>query len=122
MIAYRKAYEAYKKQLKSFSVAMPETLKHDLIRLADRMGLAEDAKRYREEFKIDQTVSEAELLERGEIILTVHAGLAPIKRERAPTVPNPATGRILRIALPQYRSRAQPFVYANLSVGSASAK
>ena len=122
MIAYRKAYEAYKKQLKSFSVAMPETLKHDLIRLADRMGLAEEAGRYREEFKIEQTLSEAELLERGEIILTVHAGLAPIKRERATTVPNPATGRILRIALPQYRSRAQPFVYANLSVDSSSAK
>jgi len=122
MIAYRKAYEAYKKQLKSFSVAMPETLKHDLIRLADRMGLAEEAKRYREEFKIDQTLSEAELLDRGEIILTVHAGLAPIKRERSTTVPNPATGRILRIALPQYRSRAQPLAYASLSSDSASAK
>ncbi len=108
MIAYRKAYEAYKKQLKSFSVAMPETLKHDLIRLADR--------------KIDQTLSEAELLDRGEIILTVHAGLAPIKRERSTTVPNPATGRILRIALPQYRSRAQPLAYASLSSDSASAK
>jgi hypothetical protein len=122
MISYRKAYEAYKKQLKTFSVAMPETLKHDLIRLADRMGLAEEAKGYREEFKIDRTLSEAELLERGEIILTVHAGLAPLKRERSTTVPNPATGRILRIALPQYRSRAQPFVYATLSVDSASAK
>ncbi|HEY6239815.1 MAG TPA: hypothetical protein VIW78_03180, partial [Burkholderiales bacterium] len=88
MIAYRKAYEAYQKQLKSFAVAIPETLKHDLIRLADRMDLAEEAKRYREEFKIAQTLSEADLRERGEIILTVHAGLAPLKRERATTVPN----------------------------------
>jgi hypothetical protein len=122
MIAYRKAYEAYKKQLRSFGVEMPETLKHDLIRLADRMGLAEEARRYREEFGISQTQSEAALLESGEIILTVHAGLAPIKRERATTVPNPATGRILRIALPQYRSRPQPFAYARLSAESGSAK
>lgn len=122
MIAYRKAYEAYQKQLKAFAVEMPETLKHDLIRLADRMGLAEEARRYREEFKIDQTLSEAELLERGEVILTVHAGLAPLKRERSITAPNPATGRILRVAVPQYRSRAQPFAYARVSAVPASAK
>ncbi len=122
MIAYRKAYEAYQKQLKAFAVPMPETLKHDLIRLADRMGLAEEAKGYREQFKIDQTLSEAELLERGEIILTVHAGLAPLKRERAITAPNPATGRILRVAVPQYRSRVQPLAYARVSVDPASAK
>ena len=104
MIAYRKAYEAYQKQLQSFAVAIPETLKHDLIRLADRMDLAEEAKGYREEFKIAETLSAADL------------------RERATTVPNPATGRILRIALPQYRSRAQPFAYASVSADSNSTK
>jgi uncharacterized protein len=121
MIAYRKAYEAYNKQLKAFGVAVPETLKHDLIRLADRMGIADEAKRYREEFKIDKTVSEAELLERGEVIFIVHAGLAPLKREKAITAPNPATGRIVRVALPEYRPRAHPFAYARLSADSASA-
>jgi hypothetical protein len=122
MIAYRKAYEAYEKQEKAFGVEVPETLKHDLIRLADRMGLSDEAKKYREEFKIKDTMSEAQLLENGEVILTLHAGLAPVKRERAMTLPNPATGRLLRIALPQYRSRAQPFVYASLSGDSSSAK
>ncbi|HET7765703.1 MAG TPA: hypothetical protein VFK92_11505 [Burkholderiales bacterium] len=121
MIAYRKAYEAYTRQLKSFGVAMPETLKHDLIRLADRMGIADEAKRYREEFKIDQTLSEADLLERGEIIFVVNAGLAPLKRERAVTAPNLATGRIVRVAVPQYRPRAHPFAYARLSADSATA-
>jgi uncharacterized protein len=122
MISYRKAYEAYDKQLKAFGVAMPETLKHDLIRLADRMGITDEAKRYRAEFNIDQTMSEADLLERGEIILTIHAGLAPVKRERAITAPNPATGRIIRVAVPQYRPRAHPFGYARLSVDSGSAQ
>jgi hypothetical protein len=121
MIAYRKAYEAYQKQFKSFSVATPESLKHDLVRLADRMGLRDEARRYRQEFGIKETTSVAALLERGELILTVHAGLAPIKRERAATVLNPATGRVLRIALPQYRSRAQPFAYARVSAEPGSA-
>src|SRR5262245_3414266 len=119
MIAYRKAYEAYNKQLKAFGVEMPETLKHDLIRLADRMGIADEAKKYRAEFKIKDTMSVADLLQLGEVILTVHAGLAPIKRERSTTLPNPATGRILRIALPQYRSRAQQFAFASLSADAS---
>ena len=115
MISYRQAYEGYEKQEKAFEVEMPQSLKHDLIRLADRVGLTDEAKKYREEFDIKKTMSEADLLQLGEVILTVHAGLAPIKRENATTVPNPATGRILRIALPQYKSRAQPFGYATLA-------
>lgn len=119
MISYRQAYEAYEKQEKAFGVEMPQSLKHDLIRLADRVGLTDEAKTYREQFNIKNTMSEADLLQLGEVILTVHAGLAPIKRERATTLPNPATGRILRIALPQYQSRAQPFGYASLSADSS---
>jgi len=34
MIAYRKAYEAYQKYQRDFSVAVPDILKHDLVRLA----------------------------------------------------------------------------------------
>jgi len=121
MIAYRKAYEAYQRQLDRFGVAVPDTLKRDLIRLADRMGLTEEARRYRKAFGIGEVQSEEALLEQGEIILTVHAGLAPAKRERAATVLNPASGRMLRIALPQYRPRPQPFAYARLSAGLQAA-
>jgi tetratricopeptide (TPR) repeat protein len=120
MIAYRKAYETYQGQLDRFGVALPETLKHDLIRLADRMQLREEAARYREAFGITDTPSTAALLDRGEIILTVHAGLAPAKRENAAMVLNPGTGRMLRLALPQYRSREQPFAFARVSVDTHS--
>jgi hypothetical protein len=121
MIAYRKAYEAYQGQVERFGVAVPETLKHDLIRLADRMGLTQEAERYRKSFAIGDTLSAEELLERGEIVLTVHAGLAPVKRENAATVLNPGSGRMLRLALPQYHPRAQPFGYARVSIESHSA-
>lgn len=121
MIAYRKAYEAYQGQLDRFGVALPQTLKHDLIRLADRMGLAEEAEGYRKSFGINETLSASALADQGEIILTVHAGLAPAKREHAVTVLNPGTGRLLRLALPQYHSRGHPFSYARVSVDSQSA-
>jgi hypothetical protein len=121
MISYRKAYEAYQQQLARFGVAIPETLKYDLIRLADRVGLGEEAAHYREIFSLKDVPSEETLLEGGEIILTVHSGLAPMKRERAVTMLNPRTGRFLRIALPQYVSRAQPLSYARISVGTKSA-
>jgi hypothetical protein len=121
MIAYRKAYETYKEQLARFGVALPETLKHDLIRLADRMQLTEEAARYRKAFGITVTPSAAALLDRGEIILTVHTGLAPLKRENAAIVPNPSTRRVLKLALPQYRPRAKLFAYARMSVDEQSA-
>jgi len=121
MIAYRKAYEAYQGQLKRFGVTVPETLKHDLIRLADRMGLTQEAERYRESFGIRDTLGAEALLDRGEIILTVHAGLAPEKREHGITVINPNTGRLLRLALPRYHSRGHPFAYARVSVETQSA-
>jgi len=121
MIAYRKAYEAYQGQLGRFGVALPETLKHDLIRLADRMGLAQEAERYRDSFGIRDTLSATALADQGEIILTVHAGLAPAKREQAVTVVNPNTGRLLRLALPRYHSRGHSFAYARVSVDTQSA-
>src|SRR5258706_9715583 len=48
-----------------------------------------------------RSLSEADLRERGEIIFIVNAGLAPVKRERSVTAPNPATGRIIRVAVPE---------------------
>ena len=52
MIAYRKAYEAYKKYQDNFSVAMPAMLKLDLVRLAQRQGLTDELAQYRKEFGI----------------------------------------------------------------------
>jgi len=121
MIAYRKAYEAYQAQVSRFGVPVPETLKHDLIRLADRMGLSQEAERYRKSFGIKDTPSVEALAEKGEIILTVHAGLAPAKREHSVTVVNPNTGRLLRLALPSYHSRGDPLAYARVIVESQSA-
>jgi hypothetical protein len=121
MIAYRKAYEAYRKHADRFAVAVPDPLKHDLIRLADRMGLADEAARYREEFGIAGP-SRADLETEGELVFTLHSGLAPMKNEQSITMQNPSTGRLLRLALPAYHPRPRPLVHARVTVGERSVR
>lgn len=135
MIAYRKAYEAYKKYEENFSVAMPAMLKLDLVRLAQREGLTDELAQYRKEFDIAPVKKKASKAEsEGELVFILNNGLAPIKREEvirtwgpAPSVvvdsskrpvrplpPGPAARAVsestvppvaVNIALPYYESR-----------------
>src|SRR3989338_8394916 len=81
MIAYRKAYEAYKKYRVNYGLAMPDMLKHDLLRLAHRQGLADEAAQYRQEFGIE-TPHEVIREQEGELVFVLNNGLAPVKREK----------------------------------------
>jgi len=133
MIAYRKAYEAYKKYQASFKLAMPDMLKHDLLRLAKRQGLAEEVAQYKQEFglePISQSNSGAE--QEGELVFVFSNGLAPIKREKIisataplPVKVAPAQRRksaapplpvVVNIALPYYVSRANRVRSARIRV------
>jgi len=121
MIAYRKAYEAYRRYGQNYSVAVPESLKHDLLRLSQQMGLTGEMQQYRKEFRIERWMSADELTEQGELIFLLHNGLAPIRREHAVTVPDPASGHFVRIALPYYESRPTPVDGARVTAGGTSA-
>jgi hypothetical protein len=121
MIAYRKAYEAYRRYGQNYSVAIPESLKHDLLRLSQQMGLTEELRQYKKEFRIEHWMSADELAEQGELIFLLHNGLAPIRREHAVTVPDLASGHFVRIALPYYESRPTPVDGARVTAGGTSA-
>jgi hypothetical protein len=121
MIAYRKAYEAYRRYGQNYSVAVPESLKRDLLRLSQQMGLTEELRQYKKEFRIEHWMSADELAEQGELIFLLHNGLAPIRREHAVTVPDPASGHFVRIALPYYESRPTPVDGARVTAGGTSA-
>lgn len=121
MIAYRKAYEAYRRYGQNYSVAVPESLKRDLLRLSQQMGLTGEMQQYRKEFRIERWLSAEELTEQGELIFILHNGLAPIRREHAVTVPDPASGHFVRIALPYYESRPTPVDDARVTAGGTSA-
>jgi hypothetical protein len=121
MIAYRKAYEAYRRYEQNYSVAIPESLKHDLLRLSQQMGLTGEMRQYRKEFRIERWMSADELAEQGELIFLLHNGLAPIRREHAVTVPDPALDHFVRIALPYYETRPTPVDGARVTAGGTSA-
>jgi len=121
MIAYRKAYEAYRRYGQNYSVAIPEFLKHDLLRLSQQMGLTGEMQQYRKEFQIERWMSADELAEQGELIFLLHNGLAPIRREHAVTVPDPASGHFVRIAVPYYETRPTPVDGARVTAGGTSA-
>lgn len=138
MIAYRKAYEAYKKYQVNYGMAMPDMLKHDLLRLAQRQGLTDEVAQYRKEFGITPPQEENSTSEQeGELVFVLNNGLAPIKREKvvgaiAPppsVVVNAARHKqttlappvVVNIALPYYESRPTKVLSARISVSGKQA-
>lgn len=117
MIAYRRAYEAFGVYKNKYNVALPESLKYALLRLAERQGLEDELKKYREEFSIKDWPSTASREANGELVLTLHNGLTALKGEVASHALDPASGRLIRIALPVYRPRTVQVTQARLRIG-----
>lgn len=122
LIAYRKAYEAFHIYKKKYQVALPESLKYALLRLAEYQGLDDELKNYREEFGIKDWPSVASREANGELVFTLHSGLAALKDEVATHVLDPGSGRLIRIALPVYRPRAVHVTQARLRVGDQTTR
>lgn len=134
MIDYRKAYEAYKKYQVNYGVPVPDMLKHDLLRLAQRQGLRDELAKYKKEFGITPVQEENLAPEQdGELVFILNNGLAPVKREKvigafAPPpsavmgtgAPHkqvtPAPPVTVNIALPYYESRPNKVLSARVSV------
>lgn len=133
MIAYRKAYEEYKK---TTATAVPNLLKQDLLRLTQRLGLRDEEEKYRTEFGItpekipsippqeppkksaheSKEHEQLAISRNGELVFFLHNGLAPIKREKAVSLPDVSSGKIVRIALPYYQARLNLVHAARISV------
>lgn len=120
MIEYRKAYDAFTIYKTKYNVALPESLKIALLRLAERQGLEDELKKYREEFAIKEWPSVASREANGELVLTLHSGLVALKGEVASQALDPSSGRLIRIALPVYRPRAVAVTQARLRIAEQS--
>jgi len=119
MIAYRKAYEAYQRHRRDYGVAVPESLKRDLLRLARKEGLNDELEKYQKEFAVKADVDPASTESdgaRGELILVFNNGLAPFKIQQGAILPDPASGRMFRISLPSFQTRPPQIAEARLSV------
>ncbi len=104
-IAYEKAARNYAGQVED--ALIPVVLRQDLLRLGNALGRSDDARRYAgdsEQARAERTNTE----EAGELIVLVSSGRAPPLREQAVTLPEPISGRLMRIALPASVPRSQP--------------
>jgi len=105
LIAYRDAYKVYLKNSGNNPAAVPRMLQYDLLRLTQRQGLTAELNQYKKEFGITRWSTVADRREQGELVFILQNGLAPIKRERSVTVPDPSLKHVVRISLPYYESR-----------------
>ncbi|WP_455222403.1 COG3014 family protein [Kaarinaea lacus] len=105
MIAYRKAYQAYKQYLASYKLSIPYSLKMALLRLADRQGLYDELEQYKQEFGINEWETIAERQKKGELVIVVNSGLAPVKKPNSATAISPRSGQLVRISVPAYVKR-----------------
>lgn len=79
-IAYRNAYEIYVSDYsRLFNVAVPDQLKHDLIRTAAIIGFTEEQQQYEKEFGMRYAPNKSK--NDGEVVFLWHNGLGPLKSE-----------------------------------------
>jgi len=113
LIAYRKAYKAYQGHQKHYRTRVPSNLEKDLLRLSDYEGTRDEHDKYRKQFSIKNWLPQKELSQLGEVILFIHNGLAPIKKEHTVGQAAPQ-GRLIRISLPYYKLRKNGFGTAHI--------
>jgi len=101
MIAYRKAYQAYR----AAGLPVPQQLQADLLRLTDYLELKDEHDKFEEQFKLKHWPTQAELDKQGEVIAVVLSGLIPRKHETSIMVQDPENGRLHRISIPFYETR-----------------
>ncbi|MCG6886926.1 MAG: hypothetical protein LJE74_06940 [Proteobacteria bacterium] len=116
MIAYRKAYEAYKEHARLYATTVPDYLKLDLLRLSRRMGLHEEYRNLKKEFGASATHQADTSAHNGRVVLFFSNGLAPVKRESSHTIIDPGSGIAVRISLPYYKNRPVPVAKVRLRV------
>jgi len=115
MIAYRKALHAYQEHNKNlYSLTIPESLKFDLIYAARRIGLHNESKQLLKKFHIKESDLPVRSDQDSEIVLFLHNGLAPIKREKSVGLIDPSSGQLIRVSLPYYLNRPKPGITVQL--------
>lgn len=122
MIAYRKAYEAYQTHQKLYSLMIPDYLKQDLLRMSRKVGLTNEYEQLQAQFGITLQTRDNANNNKGEIVLFLHTGLAPIKREHSVATVAIQTGQMVRISLPYYQNRQQMITSARVEANGEIAQ
>ncbi len=114
MIAYRKAYGAYRAHEALYALNIPDYLKQDMLRMARKVGLSNEYAKLQAQFGLSRQNNPSFSAEKGEVVLLYHNGLAPIKREHSVATVDPGSGRLIRVSLPYYQRRQQLITHARV--------
>lgn len=111
-ISYRNATDLFlsAKGPNYYGVKMPEQLKSDLFRTADRMGFTDQIESYQR--KLNRTYVKSEMVEGGELILFIERGMAPEKTEQNFVLMQNGNGNGVFLFNSQYGSFNVPFDFA----------
>ncbi len=101
LIAYRKAYEAYR----DGGRAIPSLLQQDLLRLTDYLGRADEHRRFDEEFALVNWPTQQRFREQAHAVAFLFNGLIPRKHSHEILAQSPSDGRMHRISTPFYEQR-----------------
>jgi len=105
-ISYIKAYKAFDLYEKQFKTPLPQMLKHDLIRMADRLGFKDEKEQFEKEFKFSDY--EPITNQNGSVVVIIYSGKSPIKKEVKinPTIlDKDAVPHTFSIAVPKFYAR-----------------
>jgi hypothetical protein len=101
LIAYRKAYEAYRDD----GGAIPGLLQKDLLRLTDYLGRVDEHRRFDEEFALLSWPTQQRFREQAHVVAILFNGLIPRKHSHEILAQSPTDGRMHRISTPFYEQR-----------------
>jgi hypothetical protein len=140
-VAYRLALEAFEYYRKSYGIAVPDLVRQDLLRVTEALGLNQEHQEYQQAFPGLTWQAESASQSDGELVFITHAGRAPIKRDLFVDIPFGAdalavvlatkpyerydsrdqrvaqsilyglTGRVVRLAVPQFVPRRSVIAY-----------
>ncbi len=120
-IFYRQAYETYQNYLNLYGTPIPPMLKEDILRTARALGFNNEYEQFKREFNIQETLSEKEVRENGELVLIHYNGLGPYKDQFSINVALPAKTtqvNFVRVALPVYKERSFRIDHADIEINS----
>ena len=111
LIAYRKAYEAYR----DGGRAVPRLLQQDLLRLTDYLGRADEHRQFDEEFALAHWSTQQSFRARAHVVAILFNGLIPRKHSHEILAQSAVDGQMHRISTPFYERRQSRVYSAMLS-------
>ena len=122
LIEYRKAYEIGQTYRKDYDTPIPPYLNKDLLRITEALHFNEEFQKYKNKFSGTKWESLKSLRKKGELIVLIFNGQAPIKEDYFIDAIIPEgkewEGEIVRVAFPKFVPRDPAADYFNINLGN----